>query len=88
MQQPSKSGGESPRDGEEHHGVGKANWSTNSDQTGRGAALHEGPRGTQERHVIGHNHGTRPGAKEQRPPGAANLDSARHNHTTTAEEQR
>ena len=37
-----------------------------------------GPRGTPERHAAGYNHGTGPGAKEQRPPGAANPDSAPH----------
>ena len=41
-QPPSKSGGESPRDGERHHGVGKADRSTESDLTGRGAAHHPG----------------------------------------------
>ena len=86
-QPPSKSGGESPRDGERHHGVRKADWSTESDRAGRGAAHHEGPRGTPERHVAGYNHGTRTGAMQQRPPGAANPDSARHNHKTTAEER-
>ena len=85
-QLPSKSGGESPRDGKMHHGVRKANRSTESDRTGRGAAHHAGPRGTPERHAAGHNHGTRTGAIQQQPPGAANPDSARHNHTTTAEE--
>ena len=37
-QPPSKTGGASPRDGERHHGVGKADRSTESDRTGRGAA--------------------------------------------------
>ena len=37
-QLPSKSAGVSPRDGERHHGVGKADQSTQSDRTGRGAA--------------------------------------------------
>ena len=45
-----------------------------------------GPRGTPERHAAGHNHGTGPGAKQQRPPGATNPDSAHHTHTTTARE--
>ena len=85
-QPPSKSGGDSPRGGERHHGVGKADQSTESDRAGRGAAHHAVPRGTPERHAAGHNHGTRTGAKHQRPPIAANPDSARHNHTTTARE--
>ena len=37
-QPPSQSGGEIPRSGERHHSVGKANLSTESDGTGRGAA--------------------------------------------------
>ena len=45
-----------------------------------------GPRGTPERQAAGHNHGTGPGAKQQRLPGAANPDSAHHIHTTTAQE--
>ena len=71
-QPPSKSGGESPRDGERHHGVGKADRRTESDRTGRGAAHHAGPRGTPERHAAGHNHGTQTGARQQRPPIAPN----------------
>ena len=58
-QPPSKSGDESPRGGERHHGVGKADLRTESDRTGRGAAHHAGPRGTLERHAAGHNQGTR-----------------------------
>ena len=86
-QPPSKSGGESPRDVERHHGIRKADQSTGSDRTGRCAAHHAGPRGTPERHTAGHNHGTRTGARQQRPPGAANPDSARYDNTTTAEER-
>ena len=71
-QPPSKAGGASPRDGERHHGVGKAHQSTESDRTGRGAAHHAGPRGTPERHTGGHNEGTRTGAQQQWPPAAAN----------------
>ena len=85
-QPPSKSGGESPRGGERHHGVGKAHLSTESDRTGRGAAHHAGPQGTPERHTAGHNNGQRTGAKQRRPPGAANPDSARHNDTSRARE--
>ena len=85
-QPPSKSGRESPRDGERHQAVGRANRSTASDATGRGAAHHAGPRGMPERHAAGHNHGTWTGAMQQRPPGASSPDSARHNHKTTAEE--
>ena len=81
---PSKAGGDDPRVGESHHGVRKANRSTERNRTGRGAAHHAGPRGTPERHAAGHNHGTRACAKQQWPPGAANPDSARHNHMTTA----
>ena len=71
-QPPSKAGGASPRGGERHHGVGKANRSTERDRTGRGASHHAGPRGTPERQAAGHNQGTRTGPKQQRPPGAAN----------------
>ena len=35
-------GGASPKDGERHHGVGKADQSTRSDRTGRGAAHQRG----------------------------------------------
>ena len=86
-QPPSKAGGASPRGGERHHGVGKADRSTESDRTGRGAAHHAGPRGTPERHAAGHNQGTRRGAKPQRPPGAANPEVAHNTHRTTAQEQ-
>ena len=41
-QPPSKSGGASSRVGERHHGDGKANRSTESDRTGRGAAHQRG----------------------------------------------
>ena len=50
-QPPSKAGGASPWGGKRHHGVGKADRSTESDRTGRGAAHHAGPRGTPERHT-------------------------------------
>ena len=84
---PSKAGGASPRGGEKHHGVGKADRSTESDRTGRGAAHHTGPRGTPERHAAGHNEGTRTGARQQRPPAAANPESAHNRQRTTAQEQ-
>ena len=86
-QPPSKAEGASPRGGERHHGVGKADQSTESNRTGRGAAHHAGPRGTPVRHAAGHNQGTRTGAKQQRPPGAANPESAHNTHRTTAQEQ-
>ena len=35
-----------------------------------------GPGGTTETHAAGHHQGTRTGAKQQRPPGAANPESA------------
>ena len=41
-QPPSKSGGASPWDEKRHHGVGKANRSTDSNRTGRGAAHQRG----------------------------------------------
>ena len=85
-QPPSKDRGDSPRAGERHHSVQKADWSTESDRTGRGEAHHAGPRGTQEGHDAGHNHSTRTGAIQQRPPGAANPDSGHHDHMTTARE--
>ena len=80
-------GGASSRGGERHHGVGKADQSTESDRTGRGAAHHAGPRGTPERHGAGHNQGTRTGAKQRRPPGATNPESAHNTQRTTAHEQ-
>ena len=86
-QAPSKAGGASPRGGERHHGVTKADRSTASDRTGRGAAHHVGPRGTPERHATGHNQGTRTGAKQQWPHGAANPESAQNTQRTTAREQ-
>ena len=86
-QQPSKAGGTSPRGGESNHGVGKATRSTESNQTGRGAAHHAGPGGLPERHAAGHNQSTRTGAKQQRPPGAANPESAHNTQRTTAREQ-
>ena len=67
-QSPSKAGGASPRGGERHHGVGKADRSTESDRTGRGTAHHAGPPGTPEGHAARHNQGTRTGAKQQQPP--------------------
>ena len=82
-----QSRGPSPWDGERHHGVGKADRSTESNRTERGAAHHAGPRGTPERHAAGHNRGTRTGAKPQRPPGATNPESAHNTHRTTAQEQ-
>ena len=86
-QPPSKAWGPSPRGGETHHGVGKADRSTESDRTGRGAAHHAGPRGTPERHAAGQNQGTQTGAKPQWPPGAANPESAHNTQRTTAQEQ-
>ena len=86
-QPPSKARGASPRGGERHHGVGKADRSTQSDRTGRGAAHHAGPRGTPERHAAGHDQGTRTGAKQQWPPGAANPESAHNTQRTTARGQ-
>ena len=86
-QPPSKAGGASPRVEERHHGVGEPDGSTESDRTGRGAAHHAGPRGTPERHAAGHNQGTRTGAKQQRPPGAANPEIAHNTQGTTAQEQ-
>ena len=86
-QPPNKSGGESSRVGKRHQGVEKANQSTESDRTRQGAAHHAGPQGRPERHAAGHNQGTRTGAKQQRPPGAANPESARNSQQTTAREQ-
>ena len=84
---PVKPGAQAPGGGERHHGVGKADRSTESDRTVRGAAHHAGPRGTPERHAAGHNQGTRTGAKQQQPPGAANPESAHNTQRTTAQEQ-
>ena len=84
-QPPSKAGGASLWVGERHHGVGKDNRSTESDRTGRGEAHHVGPRGTPERQAARHNQGTRTGAKQQRPPGAANPGGAHNTQQTTAQ---
>ena len=86
-QPPSKAGGASPRGGERQHGAGKADRSTESDRTARGAAPHAGPQGTPERHAAGHNQGTWTGAKQQRLPGAANPESAHNTQPTTARGQ-
>ena len=83
VQPPSKAGGASPRGGERHHGVGKADQSTEGDRTGRGTAHHAGPRGTPDRHAARHNQGTRTGAKQRRPPSAANPESAHNTRQTT-----
>ena len=85
-QPPSKAEGASPGGAERYQGVGKADRSTESDRTRRGAAHHTGPRGTPERHAAGHNQGTRTVAKQQRPPGAANPVSAHSTQQTTARE--
>ena len=74
-------------------GVGKGTTATGkptgapSHRTGRGAAHHTGPRGTPERHAAGHNQATRTGAKQRRPPGATNPESAHNTQRTTAHEQ-
>ena len=80
-QQPSKAGGARPRGGERHHGVRKANRSTESNRTGQGAPHHAGPRGTPERHAA--SQGPQTGSKEQRPPGTANPESAQNTQRTT-----
>ena len=86
-QSTSKAGGASPPGGERHNGAGKADRRTESDQTRRGAAHHAGPQGTPERHAAGHNQGTLTGAKQQRPPGAANSESAHNIQRTMARGQ-
>ena len=86
-QSPSKAGGAGPQAGERHHGVGKADRSTRSDRTGQGAAHHAGPRGTPERHAAGHNQGTGTGAKQRRPPGAADPECAHNTQRATARGQ-
>ena len=86
-QPPSKAGGASPGGGERHHGVGKADWGTQRDQIGGGAAHHAGPRGTPERHTAGHNQGKRAGARQQRPPDAAEPESPHNTQRTTARDQ-
>ena len=87
VQPPSKAEAANLRGGERHHGVGKADWSTEGEPTAQGAAHHAGLRGTPERHAAGHNRGTRTGAKQQRPPGAANPESAHNTQRTTAREK-
>ena len=70
-----------------HHGVGKADRSTESGQTGRGVAHHTGQRGTPERQAAGHNQGTGTGAEQQQPPAGANPESAHNTQRTTAQEK-
>ena len=70
-----------------HQGDGEAEWSTESDWTGRGVAHKAGPRGKPERQAAGHNHGTGTGAKQQRPPGAAKLGRAQNMQRTRAREK-
>ena len=84
-QPPSKARGASPQVGEKHHSIGKANPSTESDWSGRGAAHHAGPRGTPGRHSASHNQDTQTGAQQQRPPDAANPGSAHNTQRTTAQ---
>ena len=82
-QPPSKAGGASPRGWQRHHGFGKANRSPEGDRTERDAVHQAGPRSTPERHAAGHNQDTRTGAKQRRPPGAANPESAHNTQRTT-----
>ena len=84
---PVKPGAQAPGVGKGTTASGKPTGAPESNRTGRGAAHHAGPRGTPERHAVGHNQGTRTGAKPQRPPGAANPKSAHNTHPTTAHEQ-
>ena len=65
----------------------KADWSTESDRTGRGAAHQAWLRGAPERHPTCHNQGTRTGAKQRRPLGATNPENAHNTQRTTAHEQ-
>ena len=78
----SKSGGESPHGGGRHHGDGKADLSTESDRTGRGAAHQRGAkrharearRRPQPRHRTGCQETTAAGCRKpgQRAPHAHN----------------
>ena len=77
-QSPTSPGSPSPWGGEGHHSVGKANLSTESNKTGRGAANNAGLRGTPERHAAAHKQGTTTDAKQQRFRGP----QTREAHTT------
>ena len=87
VQPPSRSEGASPQGAEGHHGIGRADRSTESNRTGRGTAPHAGPQGTPQRHAAGHNQGTPTGAKQQPPPGAANPGSVHNTQRATARGQ-
>ena len=86
-QLPSKARSASPRVRKRDQGVRKADWSTQSDHTGQGAAHHARPRGTPERYAAGHNKSTWTGAKQQWLPGAANPESAHNTQRSRARER-
>ena len=80
---PVKLGATAPLVGGRHHGDGKANWSTESDRTGRGAAHRHGA----TRHAREERRRPQARHKEQRPPGAANSGSAHNTRPSTAREK-
>ena len=83
-QPPSKAGGASPRGGERHHCVGKADRSSNSDRTGQGTAHHGGHRARQRGTppATTKAHGQVPGN-----PQPANPERAHNTQRTTAREE-
>ena len=81
---PVKPGATAPGVGEGTTATGKrteAPRATGQDEARRNDA---GPLGTPETHAASHNHDTRPCAKQQRPPGAANPGSAHSTRQTAS----
>ena len=84
---PVKLGATAPWGGRGTTATGKLTGASRATRTAEERRTNVGPRGTPERHVINHNHGTRTGAKPQRPPGAANPGSARNKRRTAARDK-
>ena len=80
-QLPSKSGGAKPLEGE---GTSESGSPRSAPRLGEARRTNAGPGGMPERQAAGHKDGTGPDASKQRPPAAANPDSAQNTHTTTA----
>ena len=86
-QPPSRAGGDSPGPGEGTTATGKPTGAPRATGPDEARRTNAGPRGTPERHTASHNHGTRSGAKPQRPPGAANPGSAHNTQRIAALEK-
>ena len=81
---PVKPGARAPGAGKGTTASGKPTGAPRATEPDEARRPRAGPGGTPERHAAGLKHSTGPGDKQQRPPGAANPDSAHHTHTTTA----